>query len=157
MRDHTQFGIAAERGETREYGGRSGTCARNRNVLQILQGLNPVLRSLRRDLITHAILGVQPESRRSLEAAAQRYQEVARNFSLGETDFPSFRPIHIDVKLWLVKGLLNAEIRCSRNVLDPLQQLVRELPIGLQVISDNLNIDWCRQAKVQDLSHHVRR
>src|SRR5216683_5253981 len=156
MRDHAQLGIAAERGETREYGGRSGTCARNWNVLQILQGLNPVLRSLRRDLVTHAILGIQPESRRSLEATAQGNQEIACNFSLGETDFPSFRPIHIDVKLRLVKGLLNAEIRCSRNVLDPLQQLVRELPVGLQIISDNLNIDWGRQAKVQNLSHHIR-
>src|SRR6267154_4001511 len=119
--------------------------------------MNPVLRSLRCDLIAHAILRVQPESRGSLGAAAQRYQEIARNFSLAETDLLSLRPIHINVKLRLVKGLLNAEIRCSRNVLDPLQQAVRELPVGLQISSDNLNIDWGRQAKVQNLSHHIRR
>src|SRR5260221_10134985 len=121
MRDHTQLGIAAERGKARKYGRRSCTRARNRNVLEVLERLNPVLRSLRRDLITHVVLGVQPKGRRSLGAAAQRYQEIVRNFTLGETDFLGFRPVDINVKLRLVKGLLNAEIRCSRNVLNPRQ------------------------------------
>jgi len=76
-----------------------------------------VLRCLCRNLIANAIFRIQPESWCSLEATAQRYQEIIRNSPLRETDFLSFGAIHINVKLRLVKGLLNAEIRCSRTYL----------------------------------------
>jgi len=37
MRDYAQLGVAAKRGETRKYRGRSVTCARNWKYLHILQ------------------------------------------------------------------------------------------------------------------------
>jgi len=66
----------------------------------------PGIACLCRNLITDAIFRIQPESWCSLKATAQRYQEIIRNLSLGETDFLSFGAIHINVKLRLVKGLL---------------------------------------------------
>src|SRR5258707_5218582 len=49
------------------------------------------------------------------------------NFPLREADSAGLRPVHVDVQLRLVEGLLNAQVRCSRNVLYTRQKFVRKL------------------------------
>ena len=95
----------------------------NRDVLKVLQRIQPVLRRLGRDGIAHAILGIQPVGRRSLETAAERNQQVGGNVALRESGQLGLGPVHIDVQMRFIEGLLNAQVRRSRNHLDPSQQL----------------------------------
>src|SRR5882724_12523045 len=61
------------------------------------------------------------------------------------------------MQLGLIKGLLNAEIRCSRNIFYASQQRVRKLPVRLQIIAHHLNINGGRQPEIQNLGNHIRR
>src|SRR3989442_3166896 len=47
------------------------------DVLDVVQGLDPVLRSLGGDVIGDPVLPVEEEGRRGLEAAAQRDEQAA--------------------------------------------------------------------------------
>ncbi len=103
--------------------------AGDRNVLQLLQGVDTVLRSLRRDGVAHAILGIEPVSRRGLETAAQRNQQVGRNVALREADQLRLGPVNIDVQMRFIERLLDAQISGSGNHFDSSQQFVGELAI----------------------------
>jgi len=52
----------------------------------------PVLRSLRRDLITHVVLGVQPKSRRVWELPLSVIKRLFATFTLGEPISWAFGP-----------------------------------------------------------------
>ena len=99
----------------------------NRDVLQVLQRIHAVLRRLGRDGIAHAILGVKPVRRRSLETAAERDQQVGGNVALGEASQLRLGPVHINVQMRFVEGLLDAQVRRSGNHFDSPQQFVGEL------------------------------
>ena len=68
-----------------------------------------------------------------------------------------FRAFNPEVQIGLIKGLLNPQVSCSRNVSHFRQQRVGIAPISLQVLADNLNIDRGWKSKIQNLSDHVRR
>src|SRR6185369_17808750 len=52
--------------------------------------------------------------------------------------------------------LLDAQVGCSRDIADALQQFVGNHAIGLQIIPDDLHIDGRRQSEVQDLTDYIR-
>ena len=73
-------------GEQLRHGARSG-CERSHG--KVLQRCQLVLRSLRGDVVLGAGLGIDPEGRRGLEAARQRYQEIRGHVPLGHSEFSS--------------------------------------------------------------------
>ena len=99
----------------------------DRDVFQILQRIHPVLRSLGRDGVAHAVLRVEPVRRRGLEAAAERNQQVVGNVALREAGQLRLGPVHIDVQMRFIEGLLDAQVGRSGNRLDSSQQLVRRI------------------------------
>ena len=121
MRDDAQIRNASYGGKARQYRGRRIPRARYGNIVQILQRCHAVLWRLRCDRIAHAILRIQPESRRSLRTATERYQQIGCDVALGESNLGRFRTVHSDMQLRLIKCLLNAEIGCSGNCLYTLQ------------------------------------
>ena len=82
----------------------------NRNILQVLQRIHAVLRSLGRDGVAHAVLGIEPVGRRRLETAAERDQQVGGNIALREPDQLRLGPVHIDVQMGLIERLLDAQV-----------------------------------------------
>ena len=60
-----------------------------------------------------------------------------------------------EAKIWLIEGLLNAQISRAGNISHFREQCVCVLAVSLHVISHDLNIDGCRQSKVQNLCDHV--
>ena len=58
--------------------------AGDRDIFQILQGIDAVLRGLGGDRIADSGLGIEPECRRGLKASAQRDQQVGGDVALGE-------------------------------------------------------------------------
>ena len=96
----------------------------------VLQRIHPVLRSLGRDGIAHAILGIEPVGRRRLETAAERDQQVGGNVALREPGQLRLGPVHINAQMRFVEGLLDAQVGRARNHLDSAQQFVGELAIA---------------------------
>ena len=129
----------------------------NRDVLQPLQRIQPVLRSLSRDGVAHSIFGIEPVGRRRLETAAQRDQQVGCNVALGESRQLCLGAVHIDAQVGFIEGLLDAQVGRARDHLDPAQQLVGKAAVVLEVISGHLDVNRRRQAKIQNLAHDVRR
>ena len=87
------------------------------------------------------VLGIDPERGRSLEAAAQRYQQILRDVVGGKTKFFSFRTFDSQPEIRLIKGLLNPQIGRSGNTSHFGEQYICIAPVCLQVISDDLYID----------------
>lgn len=81
------------------------------DVLDILQCLYAVLRSLARNRVADTIFGIEPESWGSLKASAQRDQQILSNVVLRESDYIGLGSVHVDVQFRLIEGLLNAQIR----------------------------------------------
>lgn len=103
------------------------------------------------------VLGVHPKRRRSLEAAAQRNQEILRNVVSSEAELFSFRALDSETQVRLIEGLLNPQICCSRNRSHLLEQRVRIHLVPCHVVSHNLNIYGSWQAKIQNLANHIGR
>src|SRR4029077_12211138 len=131
--------------------------AGHRNILKSLQRVQTVLRGLRGDGITHAVLWIQPERGGRLKAAAQRDQQVAGDVPRRIAGLAGLRAVHIDVQLGLIKGLLDVQVDRTRNVADSLQQVIRKSAIVLLVVSHDLNIDGSGQTEVQNLADNVSR
>src|SRR5579863_7385612 len=100
-----------------------------------------ILRRLRCDGIAHTIFRVEPESWRSLETAAQRNQKILSDVVRREAEFLSLCAVDTEVHVRLIERLLNSKIRCTRHVLDLLQQLACPRPVAFQVVPDDLNVD----------------
>ena len=137
--------------------GRASAGTGERNIFQVLQRVQTILRSLGCDRITHSILGIEPVGRRCLKASAKRNQQVGGNVALGEARQLRLRAIHVDMKIGFIEGLLDAQIGGARNHSNPAQEFVGKAAIGLKIITRDLNINRGRQTKVQDLAHDVGR
>src|SRR3989442_14173830 len=67
------------------------------DVLDVVQGLDPGLRSLGGDVIGDPVLPVEEEGRRGLEAAAQRDEQAAGEVPGGEARLSRLRAVEDDV------------------------------------------------------------
>ena len=72
-----------------------------------------------------------------------------------ETELFRFSTFNPHPQIGLIEGLLNSQIGCPGNVPHLRQQRVCILAVSLQIVSDDLNIDRGRQAKVENLRDHV--
>src|SRR6516162_1325033 len=55
------------------------------------------------------------------------------------------------------KGCWNAQVGGSRDIAEFLKQLAGPNTVAFDIVSDHLDVNGCRQSKVQDLCHHVGR
>src|SRR6266481_5598749 len=71
MRDYFHLVRSLDGSDIRENFRARGSCRIERSVLKVFQGLNRILRSLSDQVVAHAVLPIQKEHRRDLEAAAE--------------------------------------------------------------------------------------
>ena len=90
-----------------------------------------------------------------MEAAAQAGQQVLRHIPLAIADLLGARTVNIDCPLWLVEGLLDAEIGGAWDATDLLHQLLGQRAVLVHLQAGQLHIDLRGQAEVQNLAHHV--
>src|SRR5258707_15743011 len=74
-----------------------------------------------------------------------------------ETKVLCFRTIVTQAQIRMIKGLLDPQIGSSCDIFQLAEQRIGIALVSLQVVSDDLDIDRGRQAKVQDLADHVGR
>src|ERR1700733_7399025 len=127
------------------------------NILQILSGLNVVLRSLRDQVVGNAVFRVEIKHGVDLEAAAERDQHAVGDVAFGKSALCSFGAIDRDVEFWIVGLLLDAQVCNSADVTQLSQHLVGNAAVVGNVGSVDLNVDRRRQTEVQRLGHDVSR
>ena len=108
MREHLRLLAAGHGGDVREDARTRHGRRTHGRVLQILQGLNAVLRSLGNEVIVDAVLPIQKESRCSLEAAAQGDQQAAGDVPRGEATLGCLRAVYGNVEFGVIEVLLYA-------------------------------------------------
>ena len=91
------------------------------------------------------------------ESCRSSSQQIAGDVALAIANLLRASAIDIDVQLRHVERLLDAQVGRSRHILDLLHQLLGQIAVLSHCVADHLDIDWRRQAEVQDLAHHVRR
>ena len=123
---------------------------RDRNILEILQRIDAILRRLRRDVVAHAGSRIEPECRRRLGAAAQRNQQVVRHVLLREAYLTCFRPVYFDVKFRVVERLLNPQIHRAGNKFQLVDQILRESAVRRQIAAYDLNVERRRQPEIRE-------
>ena len=90
-------------------------------VLQRLISVHAILRRLHRDVVANAVFRIQPESRRGLEAGAERDEQVL-GYVLGlQAQGLNACAVDIHMQRRLVEGLLHMDVRGTGNV----AQLIR--------------------------------
>ncbi len=75
----------------------------------------------------------------------------------GETKLFCFGAFDPHAEVGFIEGLLNPQIGRSGDISHLREQCVCIEPVSLQVVSDDLNVDRCGQAKIEDLADHVGR
>ena len=130
---------------------------RDRQIDQVRNGVDAILRHLRNDRIRDAIAGIQPEIRLYLAAARKCDQQAVRGVALSEANIASERPINVDIDLRVIKNLLDAQIGDAGDKADALEQVGSIGVIGFLIVANDLNIDWRRQAEVEYLRDDVGR
>ena len=118
--------------------------------------MNGVLGGHGGDVIFDAVVPIQEEGRRGLEAAAQRHQQATGDVPCGEAAPGGLGAVHGDIECGVIKGLLNAEVGEAGHLAQLIQDLVRDLAVPLNIGTLELNVDRCRQAEIQNLRHHIR-
>jgi hypothetical protein len=131
--------------------------ARERQIAQFLQRLYVVLRRLRHHAVADAVLRIQPERGLRLEAAAERNQQALRHVGLRVAALRGFDAVGKHVQHGLVEGLLDAQIGDAGNAAHLVQDAIRQLAIGLRVPADELHVDGCGKAEIENLADNIVR
>src|SRR5580692_3061457 len=156
MRDHFHFSRPFDGSDVRENLRARSSRGIDWSVLEVFEGLNRVLRSLGHQVVADAIIEIEEKHGRDLEAAAEGVQHAVGNVALGVPALGRLGTIHGHIELRVIKRLLYARIGNTRNLLDLMQHAGCDLAIALDIGSLDLDINGCRQTKVQDLRNDVR-
>ena len=92
-----------------------------------------------------------------LKASGERDQEAVGDVALGQADLTGEGSIDVHIDLRIIKHLLDAQVGNAGNQADALEQVRGVSVIGLLVMTDDLHIDGCRQAEIEDLGDDVGR
>ena len=125
------------------------------NTLQVLEGLNVVLRSLRGHAVFDSISPIQEKHGRGLEAAAERIQHAARHIRLGVAGLHGLGAVHIDIEAGIIEGLLYTRVGDAGHAAKLLENLIGHSTVGLDIGAFDLNVDRSRQAEVENLGDNV--
>ncbi len=134
--DHRVAEAAADIDQAAQNLGRCACAAGHRQILEGGQGVQPVFRRLRRHVVGHAVLGIEPEIRRGLGGAGQRGGQRVGDVALGQPHLRHAAAVGIHLKLGHVAGLLHARVHQAGNFADLAQDAEGER-LGLPAA-------WCR-------------
>src|SRR4029453_7993847 len=127
----------------------------DRNILQVLEGLDRILRSLGDQAVVHPVLPVEELHGGDLIAPAEREEHAVRNVAGGEAGPRGLGAVHAHLQLRVVEILVDAEIGETGNPAKLVEDLVGDLPVALDVGPFDLHVDGRRKTEVQDLRHDV--
>src|SRR5215470_1814863 len=136
----------------------AGGRAVNRSVLQGLQIVHAILWRLHRDAVADTVFRIEPETRRSLEAGAERDENVLRDVARLQADVLGASAVDVEVERWCIESLLDVNINCAGNVTHFARKFFSEFVID-RLIGDRPqdgNVDGGRRAEIQDLRDDVR-
>src|ERR1700688_3315043 len=156
MRDHFHLIRTGDGSDIRENFWARGGRGIERSVLEVLQRLNRILRSLSYQVVAHTVIPIQEEHRGDLETTAERVQQATGYIALSVATLGGLGAVHSHIELRIIKRLLYARIGDARHTFDFLQHPSRDFAIALNIGSLDLNIDGSGQTKVQHLSNDVR-
>ncbi len=127
----------------------------NRCPKQRVDGIDPVLRCLRRDAVVHAVLWIHPEVRSGLRGGAERNKNAARDILLRQTQFGGHDAVDSKIELRAVGDLMQVDVHRAGDRGDPLPELLGEFSVSLTGHADDLDIQRRGEAEVEDLTGHV--
>src|SRR6202166_2281768 len=156
MRDHFHLIRTGDGSDIRENFWARGGRGIERSVLEVLQRLNRILRSLSYQVVAHTVIPIQEEHRGDLETTAERIQQATGYIALSVATLGGLGAVHGHIELRVIERLLYARIGDARHAPDFLQHTSRDFAIALNIGSLDLNIDGSGQTKVQNLSDDVR-
>ena len=129
----------------------------HRHGHQIVEAGHAILRRLHGHLVGDAVLRIQPEVRRRLEAAAQRDQHALRHVARVQSHLRDAGAIQVHVQRGRGEQLLHVDIGGAGNVPHPVGDLLRDVVVALLVGADHLHVDRRGQSEVQNLGDDVGR
>ena len=127
----------------------------DRQALKLRHRIEPVLRRLDRNVVAHAVSWIEIETGAGLEATAQRHQEALRYILLRKANGLCAGTIHIHGEVWIIKRLLNAGVGSAGYVAYVIRHFLCNRAVAIQIGSDDLDIDWRRKAKIENLRNDV--
>ncbi len=127
------------------------------DILDVLDRLDSVLRRLRNQVVVHAVLPVDKEHRRDLEASAQRVQHTRSNVYLPVSGLQCLGPVHSYIERRIIERLLDMQVGQPGDLMQLCHDLLGNIVIGLNVVSFDLNVDRCGQTEIENLGHDIRR
>ena len=125
--------------------------------MQAGHAVDIALRGLHRYRVGNAVGGVEPIGRGGLRASRQRRQHRGGDVFFRQAHQRGQRAVDIDVQRRLLKRLLDARVRDSRDRPDFRQQRIGIFAIGGKVAAGDLQVDRRRYAEVQHLADDISR
>ena len=126
-----------------------------RQVLEVAERVDAVLRGLDRNGVGNAVGGAQPVGRGRLGAARKGGLQAGRGVVLGEAHDAGEFAVEVDPEGGVPEGFLDARIGDSGNMANLGQELHCEGAAGLEIGACDLDVDRRGRAEVEDLAHHI--
>src|SRR5712692_3985053 len=136
---------------------RTRHAAADGSILQRLVGVHAILRLLHRNGILHAVFRIQPESRGSLKAGAERNKNVLRHVARLHANGLGAGPVDFHIERRIIKGLLNVDIYRAGNVTELAGEFFPDKIISALIHAGDFHVDGRGSAEIQNLRHDVRR
>ena len=115
------------------------------------------MRGLDSNAVTDAVLRIEIEAGRGLEAAAESNQYALRHILLRQANLLGAGAVNIHRHIGIVEGLLDARVGGAGNIANFIQHAFGESVIAIHIGADDLYIDRRRKAKVENLGDNVHR
>ncbi len=133
----------------------AGSAAIDGYILQILDGVHFVLGSLRDQVVVHAVLPIEKEHRRDLEAAGEAVQHTSGHVALSKSALRCLGPVDGDIERGVIEGLLDANVGQARDAAKLGEHGVGKLITFSHIVAFELNIERSGQSEVQDLGGDI--
>ncbi len=131
--------------------------ARDRSIVEGLQIVDPVLRSLDRDTVADPIPRIQPKTGSGLEAGRQGNEKVLRHITGLQTHILRAGAVDIQKQSRSIESLLDMDVNGAGNMPDLIGKLDGSVVITLLIHPGNLDVDRRGCSKVQNLRNDIRR
>src|SRR5277367_2024125 len=114
-----------------------------------------ILRGLNGDVVSDAVLWIEPEIGSGLEASAQADQHTLGDVLGGQSDLVDARAVHVEIERGQAEHLLHVDIGCSGNVAQFIGDFLADEVVGCDVLTDDLNVDRGGQSEIENLGDDV--
>src|SRR5258706_4230408 len=125
------------------------------NVLQVLQRLDGVLRSLGDEVVAGAVLIVQEKNGGYLEAAAERVEHAVGDVAFRKAGLRGFGAVDGDFVLRVIERLLHVRVGDAGDLTEFGEDFVGYAAIPFRVRAFNLDVYRSGKAEIKDLGGDV--